>query len=325
MIPALSRVLLLLLALASSLSGQSLAEAARTLGKKMAVRLGPGEAARISTRNLTSLPAADVATARGELARLLRRNGRNVVEITLTISENIRGYLLVAEVRREGGRFVAMESFQPVPLSQPSRLTLQASLVWEQEEPILDLAMRGDQMLVLSSAGLTRYTRVEGKWQRAGFQPSHGTPVRDPRGRIAPDSDSFSLLAPANTFQGESGAPYYSLARWKNLDFAAEPDGLVHVYGPGRQPVATVEDWGSDLVAVDGCGLLATGSGDRFTSDRVTAWDLVDLKPQALSEPLELPGPITALWPAPGGALAVIQHLTSKRYAAYLLRLDCSR
>ena len=53
-----------------------------------------------------------------------------------------------------------------------------------------------------------------------------------------------------------------------------------------------------------------------------------DLHMRQVSEAVDFPGPVTALWPSTmgnGGVLAVVHDLSSKRYAAYLLTLDCSR
>src|ERR1022692_48106 len=164
--------LILCLIVVAAAYGQSLDETARALSKKVAARLGPGEAVHIAARNLTSLPASDLSKAQAAFSRGLRKVGKNVAEVTLTISENVRGYLLVAEVRHEGGRSVDMAPFEAAR-SLPAELpVIQKSLVWEQDEPILDLAIRGDQMLVLGTASLTRYTRADGVWQRGESRPS---------------------------------------------------------------------------------------------------------------------------------------------------------
>jgi len=315
--------LILCLIVGAAAHGQSLDETARALSKKVAARLGPGEAVHIAARNLTSLPASDLSKAQAAFSRGLRKVGKNVAEVTLTISENVRGYLLVAEVRHEGGRSVDMAPFEAAR-SLPAELpVIQKSLVWEQDEPILDLAIRGDQMLVLGTASLTRYTRADGVWQRGESRPSaipqSMPPSRDPRGQIG-DGDSFTILAPTNTFQTEGWTPYYSRVHWKNFDLTAEPDGLVHVYDAEHRQVATIDNWGSDVAAVT-CGVLATAAVDNA----VTVWDIVDRRPRQVSEPLELPGPLTALWPTAGGALAVIKNSGTKKYVAYILTLDCAR
>jgi hypothetical protein len=69
------------------------------------------------------------------------------------------------------------------------------------------------------------------------------------------------------------------------------------------------------------CGnkTLASSDGGMDTNDTVVLFDGAS----AISEPAEFPGPITALWPATDGALAVVRNLTTKSYAAYALSVDC--
>jgi hypothetical protein len=208
---------------------------------------------------------------------------------------------------------------RPAPAARP---LIQRSLLWQQDDPILDLAIRDDEMSVLEPARLVRYKRVDAQWERGEPTPVPGGNARDPRGQIG-DDGAVTLLGPGNTFAGDGNAAYYTRAHWRNVDFVAEPDGLVHVYDPGKQAVASIEQWGSDIAAIS-CGLLATGPGDGASGDTVAAWDFVDRQAKQISETLEMAGPVTALWPRPTGALAVVHDLGTKRYAAYLLTLDCS-
>ena len=319
MIDMLKLALVLILASVGAF-GQSLDETARALSKKVAARLGPAEAVRITAHNLTSLPASDVSKGQIAFSRGLRKAGKNVAEVSLTFSENVRGYLLVAELRREGERTVDMAPFEAARAAPVTRPLIQKSLVWEQDEPILDVAIRADQMLVLGTSSLTPYVRVAGVWQRGDAKPVPEANTRDPRGQITAD-DSATILSPTNTFQGEGWTPYYTRVHWKNLDLAAEPDGLVHVYDAEHRQVATIDSWGSDLAAVT-CGVLATSASDGT----ITAWEVMDRKPRQISEGLDLGGSVTALWPtAAGGALAVVRNPGTKKYAAYILTLDCAR
>jgi hypothetical protein len=310
-----------------SASGQPLDEAVRTLVKKVAAHLQPGDAARVTSRNLTSLPATDVARTQTAVQRGLRRNGASVVDIALTVSQNVRGYLLIAEIKRGTDRFVEMTPFDPPPPrpAPAARPLIQRTLLWQQDDPILDLVVRGEEMLVLEPGHLVRYKRDSaqgGQWVRGDSAAAPGGNTRDPRGQIGEDG-AATLLGPGNTFAGDGNAAYYTRARWRNLDFAAEPDGLVHVYDSSQQSLASINQWGSDIAAIS-CGLLATGPGDGTSGDTIAVWDFIDRQPRQISEALEMSGPVTALWPRPTGALAVVHDLGTKRYVAYLLTLDCS-
>jgi len=312
--------------------GQPVDEAARTLAKKVAARLEASEAARVTGHNLTALPAAELSKAQTAFTRGLRRTGKTIVEITLTISESANGLLLIAETKRGSDSLVDMTTFEPTAAkpATASRPVIQKTLLWEQDDPVLDLVIRGEQMWVLEPGSLVHYKRDSGagvgKWQRDESHSVVGGNVRDPRGQIG-ESEQATLLGPGNTFPGpaDGGPAYYTRVHWRNYDLATEPDGLVHIYDAGKQQVATIDNWGSDLAAT-ACGVLATGPGDAGASaDAVTAWELVDRRPRRISESLEFPGPVTALWPRPEGALAVVRDAATKKYAAYLLTLDCGR
>src|SRR5713101_4126981 len=96
-----------------------------------------------------------------------------------------------------------MIDFRPDPLPAPVRalLTLEKKLLWEQDTPILDLAVLGDQMLVLDSEGVKRYERRAGKWERAEAAIVAGS-VRDPRGRLEMAGDSIAVHLPGATCRG---------------------------------------------------------------------------------------------------------------------------
>lgn len=314
------RVLLLAVLLAVAAHGQSLDEAARALSKKVAARLTPGEYVRIAMRNLTSLPAPDASKAQTAFSRGLRKVGKEVVDVTLTISENIHGYLLVVDVRQGTDHAFEMSPFEVAQAAPAARPVILKSLVWEQDEPILDLAIRGDQMVVLSTATLTRFHRTDAGWQRDQAQPVTAAMSRDPRGQLG-EGDAYTILAPVNTFQSEGGNPYYTRAHWKAFDFTAEPDGLVHLYDADHRQVGTIENWGSDVAPI-GCGVTATSP----VGNGVTVWDVAGRKPRQVSEELDMGAPVTALWPAASGALAIVKNTgaKSRSYAAYILTLDCA-
>jgi len=315
------RTLLGLLIVAAIAHGQTLDESARALSKKVAARLGATEAVKISAKNLTSLPSSDLTKAQSAFARGLRKNGKEFAEITLTISANAAGFLLIAEMRRGSERMVDMLPFEASPVRADVRPVIQKSLVWEQDEAILDVSVNGDAMAVLGARELTHYKRVEGKWQRGESTPVTTPPSRDPRGQINPD-DTVTILA-GNTFQVEGWPAYYTRVHWRGFDIATEPDGLAHLYDALQKQVATIDAWGSDIALAGACGVVATSPSDDGAQDSVALWDVVDRKAKQVSEAMNVSGAVTALWAEKGGVLAVVQ--TGKRYAAYLLTIDCPR
>ena len=118
--------------------------------------------------------------------------------------------------------------------------------------------------------------------------------------------------------------------RSRPLYLTAELDGRTHLYDSLKKPAGAFDMWGDDFAAVlTGCGagrvILASSPAARDAADSVTAFEIVDRKPVELSDPAEFSGPVTALWPAPGGAVAIARDLATGRYAAYSLTLDCGR
>jgi len=355
MIRAVARGFLLLMMVVAA-RADTLDEAVAALGQKVSGRLATSEAARITSRNVSSLPAADAAKAQTALTRALQRRLRNpkLVEVALTISENLRGYLLIAEIRREAETVVEMAEFRiAVPVSPPpSAFTIESKLLWEQEARILDIAVLPDSMLVLDTAGPARYERHSGKWDRSAAIEMP-LMVRDPRGRLETNGDSATIHEPGVTCtvpikmtapaQCEEGGRFKAerntqdMRDWRGEFFAsaelgadtllAGMDGRIHIHDAAHSSQA-VFDGGSDFAVITACGgrhIALTGTGDATSPDSIALYDLVNRAPVRVSEPIELPGPVTALWAAGEGAVAIARNLATGKYAAYSLTLDCGR
>jgi hypothetical protein len=345
--------------------GEALEDAARAMARSTVGHFTSSERAHVTMRNLTSLRSADAARVLATFERGLRRNPRNakVVEVTLTISDNIKGYLLVAEIFHGDERAVEMAVVrrEPMAVRAPAGFAIAKKLVWEQSEPILDLALVGDFMFVLDTSGVSRYQRRDGTWDRVGVLQT-ATSVRDPRGRLELEGDSLTISLPGTTCQGswnpsvtlhcdagssltagrntigsvaesvaesEPWPAHFSYARTSGVELLAEMDGRTHVYDSSRKAVGVFEGWGSDFAAIErGCGanrIAAASAGFGETGDSIALYDLVNNAPVRLSDPVEFPGPVTALWPEKDGALAVIRNVSTGRYEAYSIAVDCGR
>jgi hypothetical protein len=356
MIRAVARGFLLVM-IAVAARADTLDDAVAALAKRVSARLQASETVRVTSRNVSSLPGAEAAKAQTALARALQRRVRNPmqVELTLTISENLRGYILVAEIRRESETVVEMAEFQarPSAVSVRAPFAIESKLIWEQEMPILDVALLADAMLVLDTAGLIRYERREGKWERAAAVELRVI-VRDPRGRLETNADIVTIHEPGMTCtlpirmtapaQCEDGGQFNATRNTQDLhdwrgDFftsaelggdsvVAEADGRIHIYDAANAQQAVFDGWGSDFAVIPACGgrhIAATAAGDAGSPDAIALYDLANRAPVRVSEPMELPGPVTALWPAGEGAMAVARNISTGKYAAYSLTLDCNR
>jgi hypothetical protein len=141
-------------------------------------------------------------------------------------------------------------------------------------------------------------------------------------GRVSTANGIRKTLAPffSATSAEENGRPYWLLAML---------DGRTQIFDAAFDLVGSVASWGSDLAGTEAhCGggwqTLATKAGDAGEPDAVRAFALVDRTPVPLSTPLDLPGPVTALWSLGGNtALAVVSDLATGRYQAYAITVNC--
>jgi hypothetical protein len=141
-------------------------------------------------------------------------------------------------------------------------------------------------------------------------------------GRVSTANGTRKTLAPFFSVESaeENGRPYWLLAML---------DGRTQILDAALDPVGSVASWGSDLAGTEAhCGggsqTLATKAGDAREPDAVRAFGLVNRTPVPLSAPLDLPGPVTAMWSLGGNAaLAVVRDLASGRYQAYVITVNC--
>lgn len=337
----------------------AVADPARDFARRIASALGPQDTVSISVRGLTpEIPAADVSALRSALEEELRPRlaGTSApATVNVTVAENKEGYVWVAEITR-GEKKETIIGSRPRPAATDQEepeapLSIEKKLVWEQQEPILDLVSREGTLAVLEPARLVIYQRQEARWQRReslGFPDGWFAP-RDPRGRLELKDGVLIATLPGLRCTGTAGgamewkcdeaetdlasgrnffekpAPAFSSAALGETSIAAGLDGRVHI---GSESFA---GWGSDIAALSTpCGsgrqALATSAAEAGEPDSVQAYEIADGKPVAVSAPLELPGPVTALWSAQDGtALAVVRNLKTGRYAASILSISCPR
>ena len=133
-------------------------------------------------------------------------------------------------------------------------------MLWEQEAPILDVIVAGDQMLVLDTAGIARYEQRDSKWQKAEAVALDIPPVRDPRGRLTVNENSViaeaagltcrgtwkpavaiecqpggRFTAGRNTIEEAGWQPYFTHAEIGGDHVVAAADGRTYVYDAARK------------------------------------------------------------------------------------------
>jgi hypothetical protein len=118
----------------------------------------------------------------------------------------------------------------------------------------------------------------------------------------------------------EKGKPYWLFAL---------PGGRIQILDSSLDSAGSASGWGSDVAATEArCGggsqVLATRASEARETDSLRAFTLANRIPLPLTPPLDLPGPVTALWSAGGNAaIAVVRDLATGHYAAYEITVNC--
>lgn len=160
-----------------------------------------------SLLNSSSLPNSDVIAIRSGLEGQLRSLGLRITttnnaaaDVRVTLSENIEGYLWVAEIRKGDNTEVRMI---PVPRIMPSHspgaapaMTIQKALLWSGSDQILDATVDGNRLLVLKPTSVSVFSLSSGNWKLDQDLPllhDHDFP-RDLRGLIVLATDHVADL-----------------------------------------------------------------------------------------------------------------------------------
>jgi hypothetical protein len=197
-------------------------------------------------------------------------------------------------------------------------------------------------MLILDTTGVTAYARGS---RTEGLQLPAPLP-RDARGRLQFVNESLTMevagsicrgtwnplvlscepggeiTAARNTLEANAWPPFFDRVHIGEMDVIAEADGRTRIYDSAHKPLNAVDDWGSDLAsACNATRVLATGARDRDAPDSLALYDIVNRTPARVSDPIEFSGPVTAL----SSNLAVARNLSTGRYEAFSLTVDCGR
>jgi hypothetical protein len=153
---------------------------------------------------------------------------------------------------------------------------------------------------------------------------------------FAPSRNFFTgVLAGQNS--GTSVPAFFSAATWQNNDtrraLFTGNDGRARLYLSNfSAPAATFNDWGSEAAAIHtNCGsgwqLLVSSASNSTRPDNIQAIEIVNRDAMMASSPLEISGPVRALWPASNGQTVngVAQSVTTGKYEAFTLTASCNQ
>ncbi len=185
--------------------------AARELAQRAAGFGNRGEPVSVGWRNLSSLGSAELAQARAAFESALEQAGGRLnsiapVGIRITLSETPAQYLLVAEAESGDERRVWIAAWKRSGAAKAAApgVSLDQKLVWQQDEPILDVAFPGASMVVLSAAKITVYARNGDAWEaRQSLPLPAGKPwPRDLRGHVRLTASGFQVFLPGVACSG---------------------------------------------------------------------------------------------------------------------------
>jgi hypothetical protein len=178
---------------------------AASLAEQIAEILGPGQA-RLTIRNLSTVPTERIPAIRRLLEQNLKAHGvlasgaESANTIRVTLSENVRERLWVAEVVEGNEAHVTMVHVEPDAAQQPltgSGLTLRKQAVLTSSNEVLAALETASGLVVIEPERVVIYGHAEDGWQvRKKIGIGQTKPLaRDPRGGILPSADGMGFEA----------------------------------------------------------------------------------------------------------------------------------
>jgi hypothetical protein len=309
-----------------------------SLADKIAAAAKPARTFSLNVKNVSWLSGTDVASLREELVADLAARKFRITEkqpsdaqLQISFSESVEDYVWVAEIRRGDSHEVVMvlaaRDVAKNPNAAEPSLTLQRKSIWEQAGKILDFGLVADVatdggsiLVILEPNKLSFYEYRSGEWQltRAIAFAAARAPQRDVLGRIALQAGKAQLSNAqcAGDFHHPEGVVCTSLAASQDVTRGTQPV-VVH----GRN----IEDYAAMTPA---CGFapltLITGAGDWTEPDFIQAFGLRN-QTDVMSEKVQFPGPILALWASEDGksARVVSRNLQTGAYEASIVSVSC--
>lgn len=312
--------------------------------------------------NRSSLRSADADAVRRAVDDALRAGGVEVGEsdskLRVWTRESAATYVLVAQFGMQPAAIGAWS--KPARSVTEYRMSIKRAAVREQAEPVLDVLLSSGSMLVLEPERVLQYMKKDGQWQaERSIALTLARPApRDARGRIEGSATGFQISMPGtvctgtaapafkvtcgasdpmhwvagrNYFDTAGRGRYYTAAESGGGTFVAAIDGKTRVFGAAPEAVLTIPDWGSDIADIaSDCGskrqIIATRPGGETNQDSLQAFEFVNGAVVAVSEPLFVLGPVTALWrsESSGEVTAVVHNKRTGAYEASRISVGCA-
>ena len=193
---------------------QSFDEPARALAQRIAAVLKTHEPVAFSFASAMAVNPSDAAAAKEALERQLAGAGINTsaqagVTMAITLSQNLRDWVWVAEVKRgETPDVVMVEWPKPEETVSATTVIMEKRRMLDEDTRILDFAPLGRDLLVLDAESVAIYQNTSGAWQRklAVRIPAARFVPRDLRGRLFVQGDVYQAYLPGLTCNGNAAS-----------------------------------------------------------------------------------------------------------------------
>ena len=258
-----AQFILLVFALAIAAQAADWNATEQDLARKIAAVTGPGVVA-LTIENRSSLGRRESEIVQNGLRSALESLGLRFAKaeqaaatVTISLSENPQSYVWVAEIR-QGTEVAVVMTSSPRPEDLTAShdsvpLSLRKTLIWTQDDPILDVAVLEEstsptQIAVLDAEKVSLYRMQGGKWQpEQVLSIVHARPwPRDLRGRLVPARDHLlDVYLPGVICHSTAGLP---LAL--NCGESDDPWPLVSGSGPALFPGATANGFSGGAPAL---------------------------------------------------------------------------
>src|SRR5271169_4208521 len=232
------RLISFLLFLPSLLFASNLGDTARQLADRIASSSGPGSIA-LDIANRSSLDEKSVREVRSALQAELRAQGVHIVAadqavgtVNVVLSESLREYVWTAEINMGTDQphvvLASLPRIGSASLAAALPITLKKTLLFSQEQPILDVALidgvgavttgpgtgvgvsASARLLVLDAARVAVYRQQSGHWELDVSLPITATRAlpRDLRGRLLLRRDHlFDAYLPGTFCRSSASMP----------------------------------------------------------------------------------------------------------------------
>jgi hypothetical protein len=255
-------------------AADSYAEAARELTGKIMANIGPADEVGFTFQSLaSSLGPKEVVTARQAIENELSARGLKFTKdsqatrkLGVTLSETLYQYIWIAEIQHNPGYQVVMttqaRTSEP-PAIEAARMTIQSKPIYEQNDPILDIKLLGDDMLLLDSKQFALYRRQNDRWivvNSAPFKSSYSFP-RDVRGRLGNSGNAIQAHLPGLLCNGTVKPAFEFNCSQDETPWQLGPGSIAPTFSknyfiqenmPDFFSAASIEDGGTELLVLAG-------------------------------------------------------------------------